>query len=41
MTGFHEENYTSHGFAPNGYGAGLSAILTSGIFLPIQDSGMW
>ncbi|MGE7763339.1 APC family permease [Peribacillus sp. NPDC097895] len=39
MTGFHEENYTSHGFAPNGYGAGLSAILTSGIFFAYTGFG--
>lgn len=31
MTGFHSENFTSHGFAPYGWGAGLSAIATSGI----------
>ncbi|WP_028389876.1 APC family permease [Bacillus cihuensis] len=39
MTGFHAENFTSQGFAPNGYGAGLSAILTSGIFFAYTGFG--
>ncbi|WP_454844777.1 APC family permease [Priestia megaterium] len=39
MTGFHSENYTSHGFAPNGFSAGLSAILTSGIFFAYTGFG--
>ncbi|PEZ00978.1 amino acid permease [Bacillus sp. AFS018417] len=39
MTGFHPENFTSQGFAPNGYSAGLSAILTSGIFFAYTGFG--
>lgn len=39
MTGFHAENFTSQGFAPNGYSAGLSAILTSGIFFAYTGFG--
>lgn len=39
MTGFHSENFTSQGFAPYGYGAGLSAILTSGIFFAYTGFG--
>jgi amino acid transporter len=39
MTGFHAENFTSQGFAPNGIGAGLSAILTSGIFFAYTGFG--
>ena len=39
MTGFHAENFTSHGFAPYGYGAALSAILTSGIFFAYTGFG--
>ncbi|WP_445486745.1 APC family permease [Niallia sp. 03133] len=39
MTGFHEENFTSQGFAPNGYSAGLSAVLTSGIFFAYTGFG--
>ncbi|MFJ7977169.1 APC family permease [Peribacillus sp. JNUCC 23] len=39
MTGFHAENFTSQGFAPYGYGAGLSAILTSGIFFAYTGFG--
>ena len=31
MSGFHPSNFTSHGFAPNGWAAGLSAIATAGI----------
>lgn len=31
MSGFHPSNFTSHGFAPNGWSAGLSAIATAGI----------
>lgn len=38
-TGFHTENFTSHGFAPNGWGASLSAILTSGIFFAYTGFG--
>jgi amino acid transporter len=30
-SGFHPSNFTSHGFAPNGWSAGLSAIATAGI----------
>ncbi|HDR6289175.1 TPA: APC family permease [Bacillus cereus] len=39
MTGFHPENFTSQSFAPNGYSAGLSAILTSGIFFAYTGFG--
>ncbi|MGP7817229.1 APC family permease [Niallia sp. 01092] len=39
MTGFHAENFTSQGFAPNGYSAGLSAVLTSGIFFAYTGFG--
>lgn len=39
MSGFHTENFTSQGFAPNGIGAGLSAILTSGIFFAYTGFG--
>ncbi len=31
FSGFHPANFTSHGFAPNGWSAGLSAIATAGI----------
>ena len=39
MTGFHAENFTSHGFAPYGIGAALSTILTSGIFFAYTGFG--
>ena len=39
MTGFHPENFSSQGFAPNGYSAGLSAILTTGIFFAYTGFG--
>lgn len=39
VSGFHSENFTSHGFAPNGFGASLSAILTSGIFFAYTGFG--
>ncbi|MBF7687410.1 APC family permease [Acinetobacter rathckeae] len=39
FSGFHPENFTSHGFAPNGIGASLSAILTSGIFFAYTGFG--
>lgn len=38
-TGFNPENFTSHGFAPNGMGASVSAILTSGIFFAYTGFG--
>lgn len=39
MTGFHPENFSSQGFAPSGYSAGLSAILTTGIFFAYTGFG--
>ena len=40
MTGFHSpENFSSQGFAPSGYSAGLSAILTTGIFFAYTGFG--
>jgi len=39
MSGFHAENFTSHGFAPYGISASLSAILTSGIFFAYTGFG--
>ncbi|HML36484.1 MAG TPA: APC family permease [Bacillota bacterium] len=39
LSGFHGENFTSHGFAPYGMSASLGAILTSGIFFAYTGFG--